>query len=170
MSRDDFLLVGKIIGVHGIKGALKVFSYCESAAVFQKDAFIYIKKDTVSMEKYKISNSNAYKNILRLSVDNISDIDSASVLTGFEIFKKKDEFEKLEDGTYYWFELIGMSVFTDDGSFLGIIKSVLQTGANDVLVIKNNHEETLVPAIESVIISVDKKEDKMIINLPEGLI
>ncbi|MEE8480397.1 MAG: ribosome maturation factor RimM, partial [Desulfobacterales bacterium] len=79
----------------------------------------------------------------------------------------------LEDGSYYWFDIIGLSVFITDGKCIGNVESIFPTGSNDVYVVKNPNNdldsEILVPALESVVLSIDLKNKKMHVNLPDGL-
>ncbi len=170
MNTDDFFAIGKIIGSHGVKGAVRVFSYCESDDIFKKDSSIYIINDKVGIKPYKIINSNRYKNILRISFESVSDKNEALSLKDCILFKRKDELKKLENGTYYWFELVGMSAFKNNGDFLGRVETLLKTGGNDVMVIKNSDTEILLPIIENVVEDVDIEEKKIIVNPPEGLI
>jgi 16S rRNA processing protein RimM len=75
----------------------------------------------------------------------------------------------LEVNTYYWEDIIGLSVYAEDGVFLGRVESIIQTGSNDVYVVKDGKSEILVPAMESVVLKIDLDQKRMKVNLPEGL-
>ena len=78
---------------------------------------------------------------------------------------------KLEENEYFIADMIGMEVFTEDGSSFGILKDVIETGANDVYVIDSHaHEEVLIPAIKECILDVDVENQKMTIHLMDGLV
>ena len=82
-----------------------------------------------------------------------------------------DENEELEEDTYYIKDLIGLDVYLENNDLFGKIKDVFQTGANDVYVIQTvDEKEVLIPAIKSVVKDVDIDNNKMIIELMEGLI
>jgi 16S rRNA processing protein RimM len=74
-----------------------------------------------------------------------------------------------EEGDYYWVDLIGLSVFTMEGVFLGILENIFSTGSNDVFVVKNEKTEKLIPALESVVKKIDLVGKTMTVELPEGL-
>jgi len=80
---------------------------------------------------------------------------------------------ELEEDTHYWFDIIGLSVFLKDNTFIGNVTSVIPTGSNDVYVVKdpdkNKTQEILIPAIESVVLEIDLKNGRMSVDLPEGL-
>ena len=88
---------------------------------------------------------------------------------GAGLYIEKSRLPSLEDGHFYWFELIGMEVYTDDGRFLGRLASIVPTGSNDVYVVQHAGRETLVPALASVVKRVDTTARRMEVILPEGL-
>ena len=82
---------------------------------------------------------------------------------------EKSRLPALEEGTYYWSDLIGLDVHATDGRFLGKIASIFRTGSNDVYVTRDEDRETLIPALVSVVKSVDLETGRMTVDLPEGL-
>ena len=76
---------------------------------------------------------------------------------------------ELASDTYYWADLIGLSVYTTQGDYLGRLTSILPTGSNDVYIVRTEDRETLVPALASVVCSVDLANQTMRVKLPEGL-
>jgi 16S rRNA processing protein RimM len=99
----------------------------------------------------------------------VADREAAERLRGAALYIDKDRLPPLEEENYYWFELIGMEVYTPDGRYLGRLESVVPTGSNDVYVVRNADRETLVPALASVVKSVDTAQMRMEVVLPEGL-
>jgi len=91
-------------------------------------------------------------------------------LIGAELFIPQTELPELDEDTYYWFELIGIEVYTTRGDYLGRITSIFPTGSNDVYVVKDNKQEMLIPALESVVLDIDLDLKRMQVDLPEGLI
>jgi 16S rRNA processing protein RimM len=77
---------------------------------------------------------------------------------------------ELDEDTYYWFELIGIEVYTTEAEYLGRIASIFPTGSNDVYVVKDQKKEILVPALESVVVGIDLEQKIMRVRLPEGLV
>ena len=99
----------------------------------------------------------------------VADRDTAETLRGAALYVEKSRLPDLEDENYYWFELIGMEVYTPDGGYLGRLESILPTGSNDVYVVRDADRETLVPALASVVKAVDTATGRMEVVLPEGL-
>jgi 16S rRNA processing protein RimM len=91
-------------------------------------------------------------------------------MVGCDLFIKKSELPELEEGTYYWFDLIGIDVYTTQEEYLGRIASIVETGSNDVYVVKNGEQEILIPALETVVLDIDLGKKQMRVDLPEGLI
>jgi 16S rRNA processing protein RimM len=86
------------------------------------------------------------------------------------LFIPETELPELDEDTYYWFELIGIEVYTTEDEYLGRIESVFPTGSNDVYVVKDRQKEILVPALDSVVIDIDLEHKRMRVDLPEGLV
>jgi 16S rRNA processing protein RimM len=104
-----------------------------------------------------------------LTLEGIDSRNLADSLKGCELLIKRTELPELEENTYFWEDIIGLSVYTADDVFLGRIESIIETGSNDVYVVKDGKNEVLVPAMESVVLKIDLDQKTMKVNLPEGL-
>jgi 16S rRNA processing protein RimM len=173
MDKDKFLLIGKIVGLHGLKGDLKVYSYSETLRAFEAGHSIYIRTAAGQEQVHIIESAKPHKKIILLSLKGISTISDAEDFIDSDLFMEKESLPELDDGTYYWFEIIGLSVFLKDNTFIGNVTSVIPTGSNDVYVVKDpdkrNNQEILIPAIASVVLEIDLKNERMSVDLPEGL-
>jgi 16S rRNA processing protein RimM len=96
--------------------------------------------------------------------------EKAKALNGWFLKLPEEETVPLPEGAYYWFELIGMEVVTEDGAVLGVLADIYETGSNDVYVVKRGGEELDLPATRDVIRLVDRKAKRMTVRLPEGLL
>ena len=79
------------------------------------------------------------------------------------------ELPSLDANEYYWHDILGMRVVTEDGGDVGTITEIFPTGSNDVYVVREGKKEVLIPAIKGVVISIDKKAHRMVIHPPRGL-
>jgi len=167
----DYLLIGKIVGVHGIKGVLKIVSYAESLSFFVPESELFLQNTGDDGKTFVVKWSKPHKqrNVL-LCLDGIDNCNQAESYIGCELFVETSELPELEQGTYYWKDLIGLWVFTEDETFLGELVSVMPTGSNDVYVVKDREKETLIPALESVVLKIDLENKTMQVRLPEGLL
>ena len=173
MEKNHFLPIGKIVGTHGVKGTIKVYSYAQAFSVFEPEGVILLKNPEGEEKTYTIEWAKPHKRILLLCLKGIESRESAEKLIGAELFIEKKNLPELEEGTYYWIDLIGLSVYTIDEEYIGRIESIIPTGSNDVYVVKDpikgSDREILIPALESVVIGVDLERKVLHVDLPEGL-
>jgi 16S rRNA processing protein RimM len=165
------LLIGKISGIHGMKGNLKVTSYAQSFSDFAPGSRLAVNDVNGRSQKYTISWIKPHNRVFLLSFTEISDRITAEALVGAELFIERQALDPPEAGTYYWADLIGLSVYTTSTrSFLGRLEAIIPTAANDVYVVKDGQKETLVPALASVVTGIDLQEKIMQVDLPDGLL
>lgn len=169
MAERNFIPIGKITGVHGLRGNVKVYSYAESLETFEPGLEICIRQKGRAEERVTVRRAGAHKKGILLSFNEVQTIDEAEKLVGGELLIARSNLPELEEGTYYWFEIIGLKVYTVSGEYLGVVKSIFPTGSNDVYVVKDGSKETLIPALKSVLVSVSPQEGLMKVELPEGL-
>lgn len=161
-----YLEAGKIVSVHGIKGEVKIMPYCDSAEFFCEFDRFFIGKDH---SEINVERSRVQKNMVIAKLEGIDSPEAAEKLRNKMLFMHRDDLE-LDDDTYFIQDLIGMHVKNADTDELyGKITDVMQTGANDVYVIRGEKREYLVPAIPEVVISTDIDENIMTIRPLEGL-
>ena len=173
MEKNGFIPVGKIVGAHGVKGNIKVYSYAESLSVFKPDSLILLINPKGFEKNYKIKWVKPHGGTVLLSLEGVENRNSVETLIGSVFYIERATLPELEDGSYYWLDIIGLSVFTTDDEYIGLVESIIPTGSNDVFVVRNpnkDHDnETLIPALESVVLKMDFEHKTMIVDLPEGL-
>jgi 16S rRNA processing protein RimM len=167
--KKDVVLIGKIVGAHGLKGTCRIQSYAESLEIFESGTALLVSSPDGSENRYEIDWIKSHSRGALLSLKEVTGVDQAKSLIGSELYIEKAELPELESGTYYWFDLIGVNVYSADDRYIGRLDSIIETGANDVYVVKNADKEILVPALESVVRSIDIESKKMRVELPEGL-
>ena len=173
MEKTGFLPVGKIVGAHGVKGNLKVYSYAESLSVFNPGSSILVVCAGKIEKNYTIKWVKPHGRRILLSLEGIGNRDAAETLIGSKLLVERSTFPELEEGSYYWCDIIGLTVFTTDEQYIGRVESIISTGSNDVFVVKDldkgDDDETLIPALESVVLEIDFEHKTMRVALPEGL-
>ena len=164
--------MGKIVGAHGIKGALKVNSYAESVSSFKPGSAVILKADG-SERTFTIAWVKPHHKTILVAFEGVANRNRAEELVGLELFMARDSLPTLEEGVYYWSDIIGLAVYTVENEYLGRVASVIQTGSNDVYVVKNDQgrepAEILVPALEWVVLEIDVSQKMMRVDLPEEL-
>lgn len=164
--KKQYLEAGKIVTTHGIKGEVKIMPYCDSAELLAEFDRLFIGKnhDEIIVERARVQ-----KNIVIAKLEGINTPEEAEKLRNKMLFMHRDDLE-LDDDTYFIQDLIGMEVKDADSDALyGTIADVMQTGANDVYVVRGEDREYLVPAIADVVISTDIDSNIMTIRPLDGL-
>jgi len=163
------ILIGRIVGPHGIAGGLKLASYAESLDVFTAGRTLVARAGNGAETFYEIAWIKAQGRAALLGLKGVATRSQAEALAGCDLFLDKALLPQLEHGTYYWADLIGIEVYSEDGVFLGRIDAIFQTGSNDVYVVKQTHRELLLPALRSVVKRVDLERRRMTVEVPAGL-
>ncbi|WP_334196296.1 ribosome maturation factor RimM [Muricomes intestini] len=166
---EQFLQVGIISSTHGVRGEVKVFPTTDDAVRFKKLKKVILNagKEQIPLE---IENVKFFKQFVILKFKGIDNINDIEKYKGKSLFVDRENAVKLEKDEYYIADLIGMQVFTEEGR-LGVLKDVLETGANEVYVVDSDkYGEVLIPAIQQCILDVNVQEQTMKVYLLEGLI
>jgi 16S rRNA processing protein RimM len=162
--------IGQIIKSHGLAGRVKALSYLESNRLLPSLQEARIGPNRDSAKRYPIENVRSEgRTHFSLTIEGIEDRNAADALRGLSIFLPYDSLETLSEGEYYWEDLIGLAVVTEDGKPLGQIESIFPTGSNDVYVCKEGGREILLPAIAEVIRSVDIQAGTVVVRLLKGM-
>lgn len=166
---ESLLEVGQIVNTYGIKGFVKVVPLVDNNNQFKSFKTLYIQNKNGIKELF-IEEVKFSKNLVLLKFKGIETIEQAEELRNYYLQAKRSDI-KLEKGAYFIVDLIGIEVYTENGELLGILKEVLQPGANDVYVVENEtKQQILLPVIPDVIKNIDIEGKKVIVKLMEGLI
>jgi 16S rRNA processing protein RimM len=160
----DWIPVGRLTRTHGLKGELKFFPTDKEDLALQGDQQILL-----GVVKFKIKSVRGAKSPFIVKFEGIDSIEAAQSFAGQEVLVAREDFESLPEGEYYRFEIEGLKVFDDTGKYYGVIKDIIETGSNDVYVVRENDKEWLVPMIDSVVQSIDLEQGKLIFHCVEGL-
>lgn len=161
--------VGVITSTHGVRGEVKVFPTTDDPVRFKKLKQVILDTGKEDME-LEITGVKFFKNMVILKFKGIDDMDTANKYRQKSLYVTRENAVKLEKNEYFIADLIGLAVSSEEGEDLGFINDVLQTGANDVYVIKKTGEEDLLlPAIKDCVKEVDIEGGKMVIHVLPGL-
>ena len=166
---EDLLQVGIITTTHGVRGEVKVFPTTDDPARFKKlkNVLLDTGKEKLSLE---IAGVKFFKNMVNLKFKGIDNINDVEKYRKCALYVTRENAVALEENEYFIADLIDMEVVTDEEERLGTLVDVMQTGANDVYVVKaESGEEILIPAIRDCIRSVDVEKGQMCIHLLPGL-
>lgn len=167
---EDMLRVGVITSTHGVRGEVKVFPTTDDPARFKKAQRLVLDtgRERLSL---RVSNVKFFKQFVILKFEGIDNINDVEKYKKCPLLVSREEAVPLKEDEYFIADMIGLLVVTEDGENFGILKDVMETGANDVYVIDSErYGEVLVPAIKECILEVDIKAGRMKIHLMDGLI
>lgn len=168
MSRhdDDLICVGHILGAQGVKGWVRVFSNTSPREnIVSYSPWVVeqgLRRDTIA-----VSGRLQGKNVLA-RLEGIEDRSQAEELAGCKIFINAQQLPEPEEGEYYWSDLIGLAVESVQGEPLGVVASMLETGADDVMVLKGDRERLIPFVLDQIVTEVDLANQRMVVDwLPE---
>lgn len=162
VSEPIYLILGKLRRAHGIKGEIPLEIYSDMLELLSPEQVVYVGE---THQAHSIQETRWKNELLLLKFIGLNNREMVSQLTNANVYVKADQLPPLPEDEYYPYQLIGLDVYEDQGSYLGQLIQILRTGANDVYLIENQAgDETLIPAIEDVILEVDLKEKKMLVS------
>lgn len=166
---EDFFRVGVIANTHGIRGEVKVFPTTEDPKRFEwlKEVLLDTGKEMLSLE---IANVRYFKNLVILKFKGIDNINDIERYKGKDLFVTRENAIPLEEDEYYIADIIGATVYTEDGKEFGTLADVLETGANLVYVVQHEGKEVLLPVIPDCVKDVNVEEKKIVVNILPGLL
>lgn len=173
-SMKDKITLGKLGAVYGIKGWLKIHSFTDDPEAIL-DYMPWSLKLGDKIQTVEVTDWRKHNNGLIAKIANYDDRDQAQTLVGSEILANPEALPDLPEGEFYWRDLIGMTVVTTQGYDLGTVSDMMETGANDVLVVKANRndgfgkKERLIPYLfEQVVISVSVENKQISVDWDPG--
>jgi 16S rRNA processing protein RimM len=167
-QKPRFVAVGQVVKPHGVRGEVAVEVLTDFPGRFALLETVYIGEADprpVPVESFRLHKGRAL-----LKFGGYDDRTAVESLRGEMVMVPVDEAMPLEPDEYYQQDLIGLEVWTTDDELLGEVVDILETGANDVFIVEGDRGEVLLPAIEQVVKWIDLEENRMLVELMEGLI
>ena len=167
---EQVFQVGIISSTHGVRGEVKVFPTTDDMKRFKKlkEVLLDTGKETLTLE---IEGVKFFKQFVILKFKGYDNIDDIVKYRGKSLFVPRENAVKLQKDEYFIADLIGLKVVNEDGSFTGVLKDVMETGANDVYIVEGEDgKEVLIPAIKDCILQVDFEKEQVLVHLLEGLL
>jgi 16S rRNA processing protein RimM len=165
---SNYIAVGKVVGVYGHQGWLKILVYSGQPDRFEEVKVLYIQTET-GMTGKRVSGTRYHGNGLLLKLNDIDDPESARGLKGSELFLPDSQQIELPVDHYFVHDLIGLKAFDVEKGYLGDIVDVWSGGASDILVIQSGQQEILVPAIAEFVKEVELKAGRITVRMWEEM-
>jgi len=146
--------MGRISGLFGVQGWVKVYSYTEPReAVLDYDRWLLGRKD--GWQEATVAEGQRHGKTIIVRIDGYVDRDQAAKLVGLDIGVPREAMPETDNGRYYWSDLEGLKVLHCDGTELGRVAYLIETGANDVMVVKGDGERLIPFVMDKVVLGVD---------------
>jgi len=159
---DDLICVGHILGAQGIRGEVRVYSDTSPRENILQYGPWYIERGE-RLESLDVRGRLQGRQVIaRLA--GIEDRNQAEDLTGCRILIRREQLPRLQDGDYYWSDLIGLKVESLQGEPLGVVASMLETGADDVMVLRGERERLIPFVIDDIVREVDLDGQRMVVD------
>lgn len=163
-----YVELGKTVGVWGVKGWIKLHSYTRNRVDIAQYSTWYLQDPRTKAEPVAINVINCREQAQGVvaQLEGVADRDQAMAMSGQIIFVKKSDLPALPDGEFYWQQLIGLEVNNSQAK-IGVVDSILETGANDVLVVKRDQEDqtdVLIPYVDQAVLNIDLDAGTMMVD------
>ncbi len=171
---EQWLTIGKVVNTHGIRGEVKVWSetdFPEERFASGKQLWLVHPEDHTTRELVTVMNARLHKRVYIIKFQDFHEINHVLPFKGWVIKVKGDDKVALRPYEYYFHEIIGCEVITDEMEKIGHVESILRPGANDVWVVQQvNGKLAYIPYIDDVVLSVDPARRIITIRVMEGLL
>lgn len=162
-----FLVIGRILGPVGLNGDVRARILTDFPERFERLETVYVGN---SLRPHRVQVVRMDPGAVILHFSGIDDATAAHALSNLDLQVPIGEAADLPADQYFWHQIIGLQVWTEDGAYLGKVADVLRTGSNDVYVVQDGAREVLLPAIADVVRSIDLRANRMVIHLLPGLV
>ncbi len=172
MSRihpQDLLEIGRVIRPHGLAGLLRIRSYAQSEETFLSAETVYLRTRSGDIREYAVESVRSQKGMPLMKLGGLCTLEAAEKYRDAEILIRRDALRREHEDEFFWYELIGLSVYLRSGVYLGTIEQILPTGSHDIYVARLGKKEILIPAVHEIVEEIDIGNRKMIISEVEGL-
>ena len=162
----EFLEAGKIVGTHGVRGELRVNPWCDSAEFLKQFRTLYLDRGSAPVS---VVSGRVLKKQFLVTLRGVDSVEKADELRGGVLYFRRGD-AKIPEGSYFMGDLIGLSVYdADTFIYYGTLTEIMRTGANAVYQVTSLAKKNyLIPAVSSVIRSIDLEKGKMLVRPVRG--
>ncbi len=162
-----FIAVGRVLRPHGVRGELRIEILTDYPERLSLHSVFYLGQRG---HPYQVEGIRFHRGAALVKLKGCDSRNEAELLRGMLVQIPIEDAVPLEEDEYYTFQLLGAEVFDDQGERLGRVVEVIDTGANDVYVVRGPQGEILIPAIEDVVLELDVEARRIVIAIPPGLL
>lgn len=168
--RRGLIVIGRVSRPHGVKGEIRIEYFNPGLHFFSQYSSIVLQGEAGDLRSCQVIVSRPHKKAVIVTLEGVRTREEAEKLRGDWVLVDTDELPATEEDEYYWYEIVGMQVFTEAGRYIGEVEQIVPTGSNDVYVVRREEKEFLIPATKHVVVDIDRETNKIVIHPLEGLL
>jgi 16S rRNA processing protein RimM len=169
LASDALIALGEIVTTHATRGELRVRLYNPGSTTVIAGRRVVLRRGDQTQER-RVVTCRPHKHQLLLTLESCESMSEAEALVGCELCVRESDLPAPAPHEIYCYQLIGMTVVTAAGDELGVVSEVIQTGSNDVCVVRTDTREHLIPMIDNVIRAIDRERRRLVIDPLPGLL
>jgi len=170
MNRDKLITIGQITSAHGVRGDMKLALLTDFPERVRRLKRVYLILGEEVRGPYEVTRARLAGSKAIIKLEGIETREAAKALGKWEVAVTKDDVVELPPGHYYYFQIVGLPVYTIEGEYLGKVEEIIDLPSNDVYVVKNEAgEEILLPATREVVKEINLEDKYLKVHLIPGL-
>lgn len=166
----ELVEIGRVTRPHGVRGELRITPFTLSPEAFCRFDRVIIQSREHGRRLVGIRQARPHKTTILVQLEEVRDRNQAESLVGAKVLVQREWLPETEPDEYYWTDLIGLKVFNEDGSELGLVENLIRTDAHDILVVNHHGREVLIPFLDEFVGEVDIANRRIPVTLPEDLL
>jgi 16S rRNA processing protein RimM len=168
-SRGDLVPLARITKTHALVGEFRAHPLSGESENLGRLASVVVRYASGATREFVIERARPQKGFFLMKLAGVDRIEDAEKLIGLEILAPAEVLSPLDEGEFYWYQLVGLTVVTHDARPLGRVESLFATGSNDVLVVKDGERERLIPYTDDAVESVDLESKTLRLKNLDGI-
>lgn len=174
MSRAERVVLGRALGAHGLRGEIRIRYFGDAPANLLRQPVVWLGEEEGDPDarRFEVARSGTGRaGEVRLALVGIEEREAARGLEGMLVLGSMEELEPLEDGEFYWHQVIGCRVETEKGREIGTVREIWETGAHDVLVVESEEGvRTLISAAREIVTEIDPGAGRVVVETQPGML
>ncbi len=162
---------GRVSKTHGLSGEVRIFPFSRKLENLSKLERIFIqKKGEEKPLEFKIVRRRLEKHSAIVELEGIKSVDAAEELQGCIVLVEASDLPETEENEYYWFQLIGLRVYTTEDKYVGKVEDLIERASQSLLVVKKDRKDRLIPMINTIVREINLEDSRIVIFPLKGLL
>jgi len=166
---ERLVVIGELVGAHGVRGEARLRPFNPDSSVLTEVGEVFVVGGALPARRLRLEHARPHGGVWLVALESLATPEAVRSLQGCRLAVRERDLPPLEPGQYYCYQLVGLEVVDDAGDPLGRVCEVLPTAANDVLVVRGEGKERLIPMVDRVVGAIDLAARRIVVHPIEGL-